>query len=59
MEARQEIAEIVNTLPNEVLGEVLTYLRYIEKVSFGSMQVIHNLPTILTEDKEVLEKLAK
>lgn len=33
MELKQEITEIVNTLPNDVLGELLLYLRQVEKVS--------------------------
>jgi hypothetical protein len=59
METTQEIAQIVNALPKEVLGEVLQYLRQLEKVSQEKMRLSLNLKTILTEDREVLEKLAK
>ena len=59
MELTQEITHIVNTLPKDVLGEVLQYLRQIEKVSQEKMRLSLNLKTILTEDRELLEKLAK
>ena len=59
MEVKQEINQIVNVLPNEVLGELLSYLRQVEKVSQEKMRLSLNLKTILTEDSEVLEKLAK
>ena len=59
MELKQEITQIVNVLPNEVLGELLRYLRQVEKVSQKKMRLSLNLKTILTEDRELLEKLAK
>ncbi len=59
MELKQEITEIVNTLPNDVLGELLLYLRQVEKVSQEQMRLSLNLKTILTEDRELLERLAK
>ena len=59
MELKQEITQIVNVLPNEVLGELLCYLRQVEKVSQEKMRLSLSLKTILTEDRELLEKLAK
>lgn len=59
MSVKQEINEIVNTLPKDILGEVLQYLRQVEKVSQEKMRLSLNLKTILTEDRELLEKLAK
>jgi hypothetical protein len=59
MGVKQEITEIVNTLPNEVLGELLHYLREVEKVSQEKMRLSLNLKTILTEDRELLERLAQ
>ncbi|MCU0392587.1 MAG: hypothetical protein MUE81_15855 [Thermoflexibacter sp.] len=59
MEIIQEITQIVNALPKDVLGEVLQYLRQVEKVSQEKMRLSLNLKTILTEDRELLEKLAK
>lgn len=59
MELRQEIVQIVNNFPKEVLGELLQYLRQVEKTTAEKMRLSLNLNTILTEDRELLEKLAK
>ncbi len=59
MEAKQEIMQIVNTLPSDVLDNLLQYLRQIEKTSKDKLQLAVNLRTILNEDKELLQKLAK
>lgn len=59
MEPKNEIVQIVNKLPDEVLGELLQYLRQVEKTSPEKMRLSLNLNTILTEDRELLEKLAK
>lgn len=59
MELKQEIVQIVDKLPNEVLGELLKYLRQVEKTTKEKMRLSLNLNTILTEDRELLEKLAK
>jgi|JI81BgreenRNA_FD_contig_51_991989_length_710_multi_1_in_0_out_0_2 hypothetical protein len=59
MELTEEITQIVNTLPKEVLGEILQYLRQVEKTSQDKMRLSLNLKTILLEDRELLEKLAK
>lgn len=59
MELKQEIVQIVDKLPNEVLGELLKYLRQVEKTTAEKMRLSLNLNTILKEDRELLEKLAK
>lgn len=59
MELKQEIVQIVNKLPEEVLDKVLQYLRQVEKTTEEKMRLSLNLNTILTEDRELLEKLAK
>jgi hypothetical protein len=59
MEIKQEITQIINTLPTEKLSEVLQYLRGVEKVSKAKIQLSRNLKTVLLEDKTLLEKLAK
>lgn len=59
MEVKQEITEIVNNLPDEVLEELLQYLRQVEKTTAEKMRLSLNLNTILAEDQELLEKLAK
>ena len=59
MEPKQEIAQIIDTLPQEVLGELVHYLRQVEKASQEKARLSLHLKTILLEDKEVLERLAK
>jgi hypothetical protein len=59
MEIKQEIARIVSQLPDEVLGELLQYLRQVEKTTAEKMRTVRNLSSILEEDRELLEKLAK
>lgn len=59
METKQEILEIVEKLPDEHLNELLEYLRRLEQSSFESTLVEKYLGVIISEDKEVLENLAK
>lgn len=59
METKNEIVEIVNKLPEEVLEELLQYLRQVEKTTAGKMKLSLNFNKILKEDRELLEKLAK
>lgn len=59
MELKQEIVQIVDKLPNEVLSELLLYLRQVEKATAEKMRLSINLNTILSEDRELLDKLAK
>lgn len=59
MEVKQEITQLLEALPSEVLGDVLTYLRQVEKTAPAKRYLTLNLQAILLEDREVLEKLAK
>ena len=59
MEIKQEIEQIVNKLPDDVLAELLLYLRQVEKTTKEELKLSLNLSTILSEDRELLEKLAK
>ena len=59
VELKQEITQIVDVLPKEILGELLHYLRQVEKVSQNKMRLSLNFKTILIEDNGLLEKLAK
>lgn len=59
METKQAIIEIVSELPNEVLDDLLQYLKQVEKVTHEKMRLSLNLRTILLEDRELLIKLAQ
>jgi hypothetical protein len=59
MELRQEITQIIDTLPEDVLSELVQYLRQVEKASQEKARMSLHLKTILLEDRDVLERLAK
>ncbi|MEQ6118040.1 hypothetical protein [Reichenbachiella sp. MALMAid0571] len=61
--SREEVKSAINQLledtPEQVLHEVFDYLQSVQGKSIQSVTLSQNLRTILTEDKELLEKLAK
>ncbi len=61
--SREEIKTAINQLldntPEQVLQEVYTYLKSVRGESEHSVSLSQNLRTILTEDKELLERLAQ
>jgi hypothetical protein len=59
MELKQEITQIIDTLPEDVLSELVQYLRQVEKASQEKARMSLHLKTILLEDRDVLERLAK
>jgi hypothetical protein len=59
MELKQEIIQIVNKLPNEVLNDLLQQLRQMESLTQEKICLSANLKTVLVEDRELLKKLAK
>lgn len=59
MELKQEITQIIDTLPEDVLSELVQYLRQVEKASQEKARMSLHLKTSLLEDRDVLERLAK
>jgi hypothetical protein len=61
--SREEVKTAINQLldnsSEQVLQEVLDYLKLIDSKSEHSVNLSKNLHTILTEDKELLERLAQ
>ena len=61
--SREEVKTAINQLlddtPEQVLQEVLDYLKSVQEKSEQSVSLSQNLRTILTEDKELLERLAQ
>lgn len=57
-EIRQEIHKVVDNMPDDVLQSVLDYFKTLEKSSLDKVKLSQNLRSILTEDKELLQKLA-
>lgn len=59
MQVKEEIVQIVDTLPDELLEDVLLYLRKVQQVPKEKKGLYLNLSRVLTEDSEVLHKLAQ
>ncbi len=58
-EVKTAINELLDNTPENVMEEVLEYLKSFEGKSSNAISLSKNLKTILSEDKELLERLAK
>lgn len=58
-EIKSEIQKTLDNIPENVLQDILDYLKLIQDKSSDKIKLSKNLRDILTEDKELLEKLAK
>jgi hypothetical protein len=58
-EVKTAINELLDNTPEQVLKEVFDYLKSVQGKSNESVSLSQNLRTILTEDKELLERLAQ
>jgi len=58
-EIKSEIKKALDNIPESVLQDLLDYLKAIQDKSIDNIKLGKNLRNILTEDKELLEKLAK
>ncbi len=58
-EIKTEIHKVLDTVPENILGDVLNYLKVIQKQKSESTELSMHLRQILTEDKELLQKLAQ
>jgi len=58
-EVKTAINELLDNTPEQVLQEVFDYLKSVQGKSSESVSLSQNLRTILTEDKELLERLAQ
>jgi hypothetical protein len=58
-EAKEEINKVLDNLSDEALESILNYLKELISKSETDLILSNNLNRILSEDKEVLERLAK
>jgi len=58
-EVKTAINQLLDNTPEQVLQELYTYLKSVQGKSEQSVSLSQNLRTILTEDKELLERLAQ
>jgi len=56
---KSEIQKSLDKVPERVLQDVLNFLKQVENQSIEKVNLTMNLKDILTEDKELLERLAK
>ena len=58
-EIKQEINKTLDRIPEEVLGEILDYLKKLEGKKSDTFSLARDLKKILEEDKRLLERLAQ
>ena len=58
-EIKTAITQLLDHSSEEVLNEILEYLKSTEDKSARTISLSTNLRTILSEDKELLERLAR
>jgi hypothetical protein len=58
-EIKAEIQKLLDNVPDIVLSDLLDYLRKAQNQSNSQIEISHHLRKIISEDKELLEKLAK
>lgn len=56
---KSEIQKVIDTIPENVLQDLLEYLKTIQSKAGDKLAVSNNLRKILSEDKELLERLAR
>ncbi len=56
---RKEINRVIQEVPDNLLEDILSYLKQIEKRSKEEIFTFTKLKQIFREDQELLEKLAK
>jgi len=58
-EIKSEIQKSLNKIPEGALQDILDFLRQAENQTTDRLNLTRNLRDIITEDRELLEKLAK
>ena len=58
-EIKSEIRKSLDNVPESVLQDILDFLKKAEKQPAETLNLMKDLREILTEDKELLERLAK
>lgn len=58
-EVKSQIDQVLDSLPEDHLEEVLAYLKILKKVSVSKVKRSSALIQIMREDREVLQRLAQ
>jgi mRNA-degrading endonuclease RelE of RelBE toxin-antitoxin system len=59
IEIQSEIQKTLSNIPENILKDILDLLKSLEKDPNSTLQITHSLRQIISEDKELLEMLAK
>ena len=59
VEIKEEINKIIDGLPDDLLNDLLIYLQEVEKKPTSSTNLVANFRKILTEDRNLLHRLAQ
>ncbi len=59
VEIKKEITAIIQELPEDSLPSVLDYLKQVQSVAAQDVRCSQNLKKILTEDRQLLQRLAQ
>ncbi|MDB5086765.1 MAG: hypothetical protein JWR09_759 [Mucilaginibacter sp.] len=59
IEVRTEIEKVLKEVPEDILPQILEYLKQIQHQSPDQIKLDNNLKKILAEDKELFERLAQ
>ena len=59
VELKKEIEKVLDTMPEDTLESVLTYLQSVKSVKQEDVALVNNIKKIMSEDRELLQKLAQ
>jgi hypothetical protein len=58
-EVKSEIQKVLDKVPDNLLQDILDYVKTIQSKSSDTVQLSKNLKQIISEDKSLLERLAE
>ncbi|WP_426668218.1 hypothetical protein ACPPVU_19000 [Mucilaginibacter sp. McL0603] len=59
VEIKTEIQKVIDQVPETVLPDVLDFLKELQIKSEDQIKLVNNLRKIISEDRELLQKLAQ
>ncbi|WP_428330678.1 hypothetical protein [Mucilaginibacter sp.] len=59
IEVKTAIQKVLDEVPENILPEILNYLKQVQHQSSDQIKLNNNLKKILAEDKELFERLAQ
>lgn len=59
IQIKEEIQKVLDNVPEAVLSDVLDFLKKLQEQPADKIKLTNNLRQILSEDKELLERLAQ